>query len=271
MSSAYIHGTTPEEQDRLGLMNQILNDRSLGELQLIGGERILEVGSGLSVFARMMSRVSGTSVVAIERSEEQIEKAVALAEIEGEANLIDLRQGDALALELSAVEWGSFDVVHARFLLEHLHDPDRAVQQMVRAAKPGGRIVLEDDDHEIMRLWPEPPGFSDLWRAYMRSYERIGNDPYTGRRLVELLARNGASPKRSTWIPFGGCVGDPMFSTLVDNLEGVIVSARQTILDQRLFDEDHFEETLRIYRRWSQRPDAAIWYAMCWAEGIASH
>lgn len=268
MSSAYIHGTEPEEQNRLGLMNAILNDRSLRELALRGGERILEVGAGLGTFARSMARASGTTVVAIERSIEQIGKAKELAAEDGEAGLLDVRYGDALELELRDDEWGSFDIVHARFLLEHLHEPDRAVQQMVRAAKRGGRVVLEDDDHDVMRLWPEPPGFTDLWRAYIRSYERIGNDPFTGRRLVELLSRNGATPRRSTWIPFGGCAGEDLFPTLVENLQGVIVSARETIVNERLFEETYFDEVLRNYRDWSARSDASIWYAMCWAEGI---
>ena len=26
--------------------------------------------------------------------------------------------------------------------------------------RPGGRIVLADDDHDILRLWPEPPGLA---------------------------------------------------------------------------------------------------------------
>ena len=267
MTSSYIHGTTPEEQERLGLMNKILNERSLHELALRGGEKILEVGAGLGTFARKMAVASGATVIAIERSAEQITKARALAAKENESALIDLRHGDALALELLEQEWGSFDVVHARFLLEHLNQPDLAVRQMVRAARPGGRIVLEDDDHDILRVWPEPPGLYDLWRAYMRSYERIGNDPFMGRRLVQLLAAHGATPRRATWIPFGGCVGDPLFPTLVANLEGVLVSARQTILEHRLFEESHFDDVIGAYRRWSQRSDAAIWYAMAWAEG----
>ena len=73
---------------------------------------------------------------------------------------MDLRSGDALALPLRTEEWGDFDVAHARFVLEHVRDPLGVVRSMVRAVKFGGRIVLEDDDHEVIRLWPEPPGFA---------------------------------------------------------------------------------------------------------------
>ena len=57
-------------------------------------------------------------------------------------------------------EWGTFDVAHTRFVLEHVPDPLRVVKTMVRAVQPGGRIVLADDDHDVLRLWPEPPGFT---------------------------------------------------------------------------------------------------------------
>lgn len=64
---------------------------------------------------------------------------------------------------------------------------------MVRAARPGGRIILEDDDHAVLRLWPEPAGFSSLWQAYIEEYKKLGYDPYMGRRLVELLHQEGAN------------------------------------------------------------------------------
>ena len=48
--------------------------------------------------------------------------------------------------------------------------------------RPGGRIILEDDGHDTLRLWPEPPGFVRLWQAYLRTYDRVGNDPVVGHR-----------------------------------------------------------------------------------------
>src|SRR5437867_10210886 len=91
----------------------------------------------------------------------------------GEADLVEWRQGDALKLPLEKHEWGRFDVAHARFL-EHVREPGRVVRQMLRAVRRGGRVVLADGDHQLMRLWPEPQGFVDLWQAYIRAYEHLG-------------------------------------------------------------------------------------------------
>src|SRR5207248_381216 len=142
----------------------------------------------------------GARVLGIERDPSQLALALRCAREEGEEALVEMRTGDALALPLRDEEWGSFDVAHARFLLEHVPNPLAVVEAMVRAVRPGGRIILEDDDHDVLRLWPEPLGVRLLWEAYMRTYDRLGNDPYAGRRLVEWLHRAGAAPVRNTWI-----------------------------------------------------------------------
>src|SRR5712691_9698407 len=197
-SSTYIHGTSPEEQRRLSLLNDVLlNSAELRELNLRGDEQILDFGSGLGQFSRAMARVVPRGrVVGIKRDEKQLAGAKRLASDDGEANLVDFRRGDVMQLDLPDSEWGAYDVSHARFVLEHVPDPLRVVRNMVRAVHPGGRIVLADDDHDVLRLWPEPPGFSDLWNAYVRTYDRIGNDPFVGRRLVSLLHDAGAQPRR---------------------------------------------------------------------------
>jgi ubiquinone/menaquinone biosynthesis C-methylase UbiE len=257
--SVYIHGTDDDEQRRLSLMNDVLlNSAMLREMNLRGDERILDLGSGLGQFTRMMARaVPKGYVVGIEYNEEQLSAAKRLAANDGESTPAELRSGDALSLDLGD-EWGTFDVAHTRFLLEHLPDPLRAVKSMVRAVKPGGRIVLADDDHGVLRLWPEPPGWMLLWDAYMRAYERIGNDPYVGRRLVQLLHEAGVQPVRNTWVFFGGCAGMETFPILAANMASVVRTARDTILSERLFDADAFDRVMADYRVWSQRPDAAL-------------
>jgi len=265
----YVHGSSPSEQRRLTTLNAFLNDRCLGELGLRGGERVLDVGSGLGQLSRAMARVVGPSgkVIGIERDADQLREAAAQAESDGERHLVEFRVGDAYEPPLAADEWGGFDVAHTRFLLEHVPDPLRVVRAMVRAVRPGGRIILADDDHDVLRLHPEPPGVRSLWEAYMRTYDRAGNDPYVGRRLVSLLHQAGASPVRNNWVFFGGCAGQPIFELLVNNLVEIFRGAKDAMLRWDLFDAAHFEAALSQIEPWGRRPDAAIWFAVCLAEG----
>jgi SAM-dependent methyltransferase len=266
-SSQYLHGTRPDEQRRLSLLNDLLNAGSLREMRLQRDERILDVGSGLGQLSRAMARVAGARVIGVERSVEQIVEAERQAAQAGEAGLVEFRQGDALLLPLRDEEWGTFDLAHTRFLLEHLREPLPVVQAMSRAVRPGGRIILEDDDHDLMRLWPEPPGFTALWQAYQRSYELLGNDPQVGRRLVSLLVEAGAEPARNAFVFFGSCAGEPHFPHYVENLIGVINGARATVVEAGLLGAASFDAAIAALREWSRGAAATIWYAVAWAEG----
>ncbi|HEV3449099.1 MAG TPA: methyltransferase domain-containing protein [Gemmataceae bacterium] len=269
-SSSYIHGTAAEEQRRLAKLNDLINEASLKELALRSGKNVLDVGSGLGQFARLLARTAGRGArtLAIERDEQQLTEALRLARDEGEEGLVDFRRGDAMALPLRDDEWGTFDVAHARFVLEHVTHPLAVVTNMVRAVKPGGRVVLEDDDHDVLRLWPEPPGVRQVWEAYVRTYDRLGNDQFIGRRLVSLLHEAGAVPQRNTWIFFGGCQGHPAFTALALNMIKILEGARDTVLAQSFLNAEYFDAGIQALQAWRQRPEAALWYAISWAEGV---
>jgi SAM-dependent methyltransferase len=227
------------------------------------------VGSGLGQLTRAMARAVGKDgqVIGIERSAEQLAEARRLAQAEEDGALAEMRQGDALALPLSVTEWGTFDVAHTRFLLEHVPHPLAVVKSMVRAVRPGGRIVLQDDDHGAFRMWPEPSGAVQLWGAYIATYGKAGNDAFVGRRLVELLHTAGAEPVRNTWLFFGSCSGHPDFPRFASNLIEILVGAKEAILETGHIDSPGYEAAMTALRAWSQGPDSALWYAVSWAEG----
>ena len=259
--AAYLHGTSPAEQGRLSLLNRLMNEAAMRELSIPPGTSILDFGCGLAQLSLDMARAAGVRLVGIERSEEQLAQAV-------RHELLDLRRGDVADPPLREREWGSFDLAHARFVLEHVRDPLAVVRHMVRAVRPGGRIVLQDDDHDVFRCWPEPPGFTALWRAFQRSYDRLGCDPFIGRRLVSLLHEAGAAPVRSTWIYFGSCAGEAKWPGFVENIHSQLAGAREAMSAGGLLGAGEIDAALAAFLTWARRPDAAIWYAICLAEGV---
>jgi len=269
-SQRYLHGSQPKEQRRLSSLNELLNQACLRELALTGGEAVLDVGSGLGQFTRDMARAVAPDgrVIGVEQDKQQLAEARRQAQEVDEVDLVEWRHGDALELPLEKSEWGRFDVAHARFVLEHVREPEQVVRQMVRAVRRGGRVVLADDDHQVLRLWPEPPGFMELRQAYIRAYEHLGCDPFVGRRLVALLREAGAKPRRNHWIFFGSCAGAPEFPAFVRNAIGVIETAREVITGPLGFSTKQFDRALRAMQQWGRRSDAALWYGLCWAEGV---
>ncbi len=270
-SPRYLHGTSPEEQRRLALMNDLLNEAALREMALRGGEMVLDLGCATGHMSLAMARAAGLDgrVIGVEISAEQIAEARRYAATVPEGARFEVRQGDALAPPLRDEEWGTFDVVHSRFLLEHLTNTLAAVRVMARAVRPGGRVILADDDHDLLRLSPEPPGFTLVWSAYVRAFGRDGIDPYIGRRLVSLLHDAGLKPVRSTMIFFGGCAGDPRLRMSVDNLVGILRGARERILETGAVTDAEFEQAVAEIDAWGDRPDAAFWYPLPWVEAVA--
>lgn len=265
--TVYIHGMTPPEQERLARLNSLINDSCLREIDPRPVERALDVGCGQAQFTRALAHATKALAVGVDRDPTQLAEAHRLAVAADDAHWVSLRQGDAAQLPLADEEWGSFDLAHARFVLEHVNDPAAVVRSMVRALKPGGRIVLADDDHDVLRMWPEPAGTMEVWRAYIASYLHHGNDPHVGRKLTALIHDAGAKPSRSTWIWFGACHGHPDFAPLIENMASILRGARASILATRQIDDAGFARGLQGLSSLLHRPGASLWFAICWAQG----
>ena len=269
MQTDYIHGSSQTERERLALMNSLINDRCLDALELTNEKRVLDVGAGTGLFTRLMAEnlPADCRIVAVERDPEQAEAALGNIGSRENRCTIDFRVGDAMDMPLEQEEPGSFDLAHTRFLLEHVPDPVSVVENMVTAVKPGGRIVLLDDDHDLMRFWPEPEGLSEAWRAYWRSYYRLGTDPLIGRKLTSLLHQAGADPVRIDYLFYGACAGSTEFSGIVDNLLGVLRGARQAVLSAGEISAEQYDLALENFELFKSLSDAAVWYVINLAEG----
>lgn len=269
MSNSYIHGSSATERKRLALMNRLINQRCLDELELGNERQVLDVGAGTGQFTRLMaSRLSPDArIIAVELNPDQVQAAFQARADSGNGCPIDFRVGDAANLPLEASELGTMDLAHARYLLEHVRDPAAVVRAMVSAVRPGGRVVLLDDDHEVLRLWPEPGGLMAAWNAYHRSYASLGNDGLVGRKLASLLYDAGAQPSRITQLFYGACAGAELFPEYVDNLVGQLQGARTTVLSNGEISAEAYDRAIENFMSFRQLPNAALWYVINWAEG----
>jgi ubiquinone/menaquinone biosynthesis C-methylase UbiE len=106
------------------------------------GERALDVGTGTGMVPFEVARVApdGASIVGVDISTGMIERSRANAIRMGiPDSRIAFRQMDAEALSLAD---GEFDVVTSAFALGHIPHPDRAVAEMFRVLRPGGRLLI---------------------------------------------------------------------------------------------------------------------------------
>jgi SAM-dependent methyltransferase len=91
----------------------------------------------------------------------------------------------------------SFDLVHARLVLVHVVDRDRALRSMVEVLRPGGWLLVEDADPALQPLSAlDPQGPEDELANRLRTGFRAllsgrGVDFAYGRRLPRLLRAAG--------------------------------------------------------------------------------
>jgi 2-polyprenyl-3-methyl-5-hydroxy-6-metoxy-1,4-benzoquinol methylase len=87
---------------------------------------------------------------------------------------------------------GEYDLVYARFLLSHLSEPERCLEEMVRACKVKGAIVLEDIDFSGSFRYPTCAAYDRYTQLYQDVVNRRGGDANIGPKLPGMLREAGA-------------------------------------------------------------------------------
>ena len=91
-----------------------------------------------------------------------------------------LKQSAALQL----FKKNTFDIVFARFLLQYLAKPQHAVSEMIRVCRPGGRILLQDLDGQLVWHYPEETEImrkTDVVLSYLK--EKTAPDIFSAHNL----------------------------------------------------------------------------------------
>jgi len=172
---------------------------SFALLALEPGDSVLDVGCGTGEDARALARlVPGVSVLGVDASAEKVAEAERLTL--GLPHAIDFRVGDAHRLD---VETASVDAVRADKVFHHLDDPGKALAEMARVARPGGRLVVSDADYGTLVV--DLPDRALTRRILDAFCDRLPQG-WIGRRLPALFGEAGLSHVRVT--PYTAVVTD---------------------------------------------------------------
>jgi SAM-dependent methyltransferase len=117
--------------------------------------------------------------------------AAELVEQDGVAGAVELRLGEAQALPFPD---GSFDVVLAVTTLAHLPQADRAIPELVRVVRPGGRVGVFDLEGDGVIL--AHPDRALTRRVVAASVDHLIVNAWLARRLPSLLAGAGLEAVR---------------------------------------------------------------------------
>jgi SAM-dependent methyltransferase len=108
---------------------------------LRGGERVLDIGSGIGGPSRFLASRYGCQVEGIDLTAEFCRVAEMLTQRTGLTGKVGYRQGNALDLPFEEM---TFDVVWSQNASMNIADRDRLYAEMHRVLKPGGRLALQE-------------------------------------------------------------------------------------------------------------------------------
>ncbi|MET0735436.1 MAG: demethylmenaquinone methyltransferase [Microbacterium sp.] len=158
---AMVSGMFDQVAKRYDLTNDVLslgNDRlwRVATTRAVSprkGQRILDLAAGTGASSVALAR-SGADVVAADFSPGMIAEG---RRRHGGIPNLSFEQADATELPFAD---GEFDTVTMSFGLRNVNEPKKALAELLRVTKPGGRLVVCEFSH------PPSPAFNGLYRFY---------------------------------------------------------------------------------------------------------
>jgi ubiquinone/menaquinone biosynthesis C-methylase UbiE len=163
----------------------LCRERAIQALDLAPGARVLDVGCGPGGATLDLARrvLPDGEVVGVDASEAMVVEA--RQRFDRAALPIHFEIGDAQQLRF---ETASFDACRTERMLCHVPDPVRAVAEMTRVTKAGGRVVAIDVDMELTAV-----DFSDvdISRAFVTALAGSVRNGRVGRQLRRVFRGAG--------------------------------------------------------------------------------
>jgi SAM-dependent methyltransferase len=233
---------------------------------LRSGQRLLDVGCGPgTITVDLAARVAPGRVTGLDAEPGVLGRAEELARARG-LDTVDFVVGDVQELAYSD---GTFDVVHAHQVLQHVADPIGALREMRRVCRPDGYVAARDGDYGAFAWYPASAGL-DEWLVLYRTVARAnGAEPDAGRRLLSWARAAGfahvtatasvwcyATPDDRAW--WGGMWAERIVSTRIAD----------HAVESGLSTRDDLARMSRAWREWADAPDG--WFAVLHGEILCS-
>lgn len=157
--------------------------------------KILDVGCGPgTITIDLATLVPDGHVTGVENVPDPLGSARAAAAQRGVTN-VDFAIGDIHALNFPD---GTFDVVHAHQVIQHVGDPVHALKEMRRVTKPGGIVAFREADFSTQTWYPDVEGLKEWQELGLKVSRANGGEPDAGRRLHAWAREAGFDREKMT-------------------------------------------------------------------------
>jgi len=244
----YVHGYSEKENLRLFDQANTLTELLHWDTIYPAGSKILEAGCGVGAQTVILAKKSpDAQFTSIDISQDSVNKARDLIEKENISN-VKFQTENIFDLH---IEEESFDHIFLCFVLEHLKEPLKALENLKKVLKKGGSITVIEGDHGSAYFYPESKEAMKAVQCLIDIQAKMEGNSLIGRQLFPLLKNAGfidvkISPRmvyvdssKPEWVE--GFTRN----TFTAMVEGV----REQALNLGLTDKDTWEKGIRdLYR-----------------------
>src|SRR5215469_7993145 len=189
-TSNYILGHSDRELDRLTAQSRVLRPittRLLREAGIIGGMRVLDVGTGVGEVAFLAAELVGEAgeVIGADREPTALDVARAHADSAALRN-VSFSAGDPSKMVFEQL----FDAIIGRYVLMFQQDAAQMLQQLATQLKPGGLIAFHEPTLDA-RSFPPSPTWDQCCRWIAETLRRDGTETNMGIKLYSAFRAAG--------------------------------------------------------------------------------
>jgi ubiquinone/menaquinone biosynthesis C-methylase UbiE len=150
------------------------------------GTEVLSVGCGPGAILNEVSELHpSVRATGIDISADRVKEAIQRNRENPRLNFV---RGDAQAMPFPS---DSFDLVYSRMLLQYLREKEKAVAEIARVCRPGGIVLLQDLDGQLLWHYPEDASVQRAVQKVLAALAPTGFDPFVGRKLFCLAQKAG--------------------------------------------------------------------------------
>lgn len=262
----YLHGFSQTEQNRLRQQAAFAEHTVYQDIDLSRVQNLLEVGTGVGAQSEiLLRRFPNLNLTGVELNEKQLNSANEfLASLKFTENRYQIHKMDATDLEFGSA---SFDAAFLCWVLEHIPDPKRALNEIRRVLKPGSIVYITEVLNSSFFLDPYSPNLWKYWMAFNDyQYENAG-DPFIGAKLGNLLLELGFTDIQTnvkTW-HLDNRVPQKRKETILF-WSDLLMSAKEQLVNESVITQELADKAQKELADVAKSPNAVFFYSFVQAK-----